>query len=240
MRDVAGDQTPRSDWRRIDSDFQPAGFDRLVRVPVAGILVLRSLQWTDLPQLESLTARCGEPDQNWAMRTLSRSLTRWPTADDRAIIGIAEVDAEPSLDARPGPPPGGAAAPALFGLAAMAPDLSRAGDADVSVMIDPNFRELGLGARLLAAIVQVAAARGYASASARVAPVNTAFRLIAARLGFARQHTVGAEPFLLRRRLTDNCEPGLAGRGPVLSMSVPPVAGHQGLPAKFSRAARPG
>jgi ribosomal protein S18 acetylase RimI-like enzyme len=224
MKDVAGDQNPKSDRRRIDPDLQSAGLDRQVRVPVAGMLVLRSLQWTDLPQLEALTARCGESDQSWAMRTMSRSLTRWPNADDRAIIGIAEVDGGTSADNRSGSGlPARAGAPQLFGIAAMAPDLGRSGDADVSVLIDPQFRDLGLGARLLGAIVQLAAARGYASATARVAPDNTAFRLIAARLGFTRQHTVGAEPFLLRRRLAGSTESVPAGRASRLPMPVPPA-----------------
>lgn len=160
-------------------------------VPVGDTSELRLLQSGDLARLESLTQRCDEAEAAWTLRTLSRSLTRWPTADDRAILGIFQTGAEAESTRL------------LQGIAAIAPDLGQPGSADVAVLVDPEWRGRGLGRRLTRAIMQVANAQGYRSVIARVGPGNVAFLRIAQRLGLAQQQTVGAEPLLLWGPATD-------------------------------------
>jgi RimJ/RimL family protein N-acetyltransferase len=160
-------------------------------VPVGDTSELRLLQSGDLSRLESLTQRCDEVEAAWTLRTLSRSLTRWPTAEDRAILGIFETGTDTGPARR------------LQGIAAIAPDLGQPGSADVAILVDPEWRGRGFGRRLTKAIMQVASAQGYRSVIARVGPGNVPFLRIARRLGLAQQQSVGAEPLLLWGPATD-------------------------------------
>ena len=156
--------------------------ERSFRRPADETLMLRELQVDDLHRLEQLTQRCGEPERGWTLRTLSRSLADWPSADDRVVVGGFD---------------GSGPSAVLLGVAALAPDLGQWGDADVAVLVAPEFRGRGVGRRLLRAIIAVADERGYGAVSARVTAGNAAFLHLAERVGLWREESVGAEPLLL-------------------------------------------
>lgn len=154
--------------------------------------VLQPLQWSELSALDALIDRCGEVSDGWTVHTLSRALVNWPTAIDRALIGLtAEQDREPTL----------------IGVAGVVPDPSRLHDAQLSLLVDPRFRRQGLGSLLLDALLRLAAARGYQSASARTRETDLGGLRLLLHHGFVQSSRPGPEPLLLQRALDAVDEP---------------------------------
>lgn len=150
--------------------------------------VLQSLQWSDLPAFERLIRRSGEDEGGWAIHTLSRSLVNWPTSEDRALIGLTGDF-------------GHGDETVVVGVAGLVPDPRNGRDAHLSILVDPDHRGRGVGGQLLAAILDIAVARGYQSASARARSDNAAGIRLMRRQGFTVSSHPGAEPIRLHRLL---------------------------------------
>lgn len=148
--------------------------------------LLQSLQWSDLPAFDALVNRSDEAEEGWTLHTLSRSLFNWPTAADRALIGLTDHSDGKTV---------------LLGVAGLAPDPRNHHDAHLSILVDPQHCGRGVGEQLLDAIMRIAVARGYGSASARCRPDNSAFVHLMIRHGFALSSHPGTEPILLSRLL---------------------------------------
>lgn len=181
MRQVAGHSTPRIDKAlTAEASTCPACLDSAV---------LESLQWADLPAFEGLVSRSGEADEGWTLHTLSRSLVNWPTADDRTLVGLTCHGAGHRAPAR------------LIGVAGLVPDPRNPQEAQLSILVDPLHRQQGFGGQLLDAILRIADARGYQSASARTRADNLAFMHLMVGHGFLASSHPGSEPILLHRAL---------------------------------------
>ncbi len=175
----------RSSSRASRQHPTDASFDRS---PYLDNAILQPLQWSELSALDALIDRSGEAEDGWTVHTLSRGLVNWPTDADRALIGLTcEVEGQPLL----------------IGVAGVVPDPGRLHDAHLSLLIDRPFRRQGLGSLLLDTLLQLAAARGYQSASARTREADGDCLRLLMRHGFQLSSRPGPEPLLLQRLLDD-------------------------------------
>lgn len=180
MRQVAGPSSPSTEAeQQAEATLRPVCLDAAV---------LQSLQWADLPAFEGLVSRSGEAEDGWTLHTLSRSLVNWPTAEDRALVGLTCNGT-------------GNAATLLLGVAGLVPDPRNPHEAQLSILVDPRHRQQGFGGQLLNAILRLADARGYRSASARTRADNLAFVNLMVGHGFLASSRPGTEPILLHRAL---------------------------------------
>lgn len=161
--------------------------------------LLQPLQWSDLPAFDFLADRSDEAEEGWTLHTLSRSLFNWPRAEDRALIGLSGEQVGGLDGGVEGD--GGDGAGMLLGVAGLAPDPRNHHDAHLAILVDPAYRDRGVGRLLLDAIMRIAFARGYASASARARADNNAFIHLMIQRGFVPSSHPGTEPILLSRPL---------------------------------------
>ena len=209
MRRLTG--TPRSSVENGSTAGSTAG--ELVRLDAT---LLQPLQWSDLPAFDALVDRCNEADEGWTLHTLSRSLFNWPVAEDRALIGLSDQGGQSGLsdvsyvsdqsdqsgqkeaEAKENGEDGGSI---LLGVAGLAPDPRHHHEAHLSLLVDPSHRGRGVGRQLLDAIMRIAVARGYESASARTRADNGAFIHLMIQHDFTPSSHPGTEPILLSRPL---------------------------------------
>lgn len=91
--------------------------------------------------------------------------------------------------------------PRLLGLAGLVVGDNADESGTFGVVVDPRYRGLGLGRRLVTEILACAQKAGFDSVRTRIKPDNLPMLALAHRLGFGRQRLFGDDPVLLHRRL---------------------------------------
>lgn len=150
-----------------------------------GTVVLRPLEFEDLPAMQRLLARCHALRGESTVETIIRSLDWRPASASTVTLGA--IDDRTSR---------------LVGLAGLTADRRVDGGARFGLLVDPDCRQRGIGNALLGALIQAAEDAGYRSLRARASSAEGAIRALARCAGLSIRHVDGMEPFMLERSLT--------------------------------------